>query len=60
MTAMRIILIGISIIGLILTIVPSVLVFTDHISMDFHKQLMVVGMILWFTTAAIWMKEDDL
>ena len=60
MTAMRIILIGISIIGLILTIVPSVLVFTDHIPMDFHKQLMVVGMILWFTTAAIWMKEDDL
>ena len=47
-------------IGLVLTIVPSVLVFLQEISMDSHKQLMLVGMLLWFFTAPYWLKEQEL
>lgn len=57
---MRILLILISIVGLILTIVPSILVFVQQISLEAHKQLMLVGMILWFSTAFFWMKEQKL
>ncbi|MBB5285517.1 hypothetical protein HNQ92_003674 [Rhabdobacter roseus] len=34
--------------GLLLTIVPAVLVFTGTISNAEHKNLMAVGMVLWF------------
>lgn len=57
---MRKILIIISIIGLVLTVVPSVLVFIQEISMEAHKQLMIVGMLMWFGTAPLWMKEQEL
>lgn len=57
---MRLLLIIISIAGLVLTIVPSVLVFSQTISMDTHKQLMLAGMLLWFFTAPYWLKEQEL
>ncbi|MCW9713293.1 hypothetical protein LQ318_10280 [Aliifodinibius salicampi] len=57
---MRKILIIISIIGLVLTVVPSVLVFIQEISMEAHKQLMIVGMLMWFGTSPFWMKEQEL
>ena len=57
---MKILLIIISIAGLALTVVPSVLVFLQEIAMDTHKQLMLVGMLLWFFTAPFWMKEQEL
>lgn len=57
---MRKILIIISIIGLVLTVIPSVLVFIQEISMEAHKQLMIVGMLMWFGTAPFWMKEQEL
>lgn len=57
---MKIVLILISVAGLGLTIVPSVLVFTQDIAMETHKQLMLVGMLLWFFTAPYWMKEQEL
>lgn len=57
---MKILLILISMAGLALTIFPSVLVFTQDITMESHKQLMLVGMLLWFFTAPYWMKEQEL
>lgn len=50
----------ISFIGLCLTIVPAILVFNDVISFQMHANLMVGGMILWFTTSPFWMKEKKL
>lgn len=50
----------VSITGLALTVVPSMLVFTDTITFDMHTNLMVVGMILWFATSPFWMKEKEL
>lgn len=57
---MNILLKVLSFVGLALTIVPSVLVFAQEIAMDAHKQLMVIGMLLWFTTSPFWMKEQEL
>jgi len=50
----------ISFAGLCLTIIPSILVFTDRITFEMHTNLMVVGMILWFATSPFWMKEKKL
>jgi len=57
---MKIALISISVIGLVLTIVPSLLVFFQEISPGLHKNLMLAGMICWFTTAPFWMKKQQL
>ncbi len=46
--------------GLVLTVVPSILVFTDAITFDMHTNLMVVGMLMWFATSPFWMKEKEL
>ena len=58
--SMKIFLIIVSIIGLILTIAPSVLVFTGDLSTESQKQLMLYGMILWFGAAPFWIKEQEL
>jgi hypothetical protein len=47
----------ISIIGLILTLLPSLLVFYKRIEFNWHLNLMVLGMVLWFSTAPFWMKK---
>ena len=57
---MRILLIIASIAGLALTIVPSVMVFAQDMTLDTHKQLMLLGMVLWFGTSPFWMKEQEL
>jgi hypothetical protein len=44
--------------GLILTIVPSVLVLTETIGWQTHADLMTVGMILWFVTTP-WQKKAE-
>jgi high-affinity Fe2+/Pb2+ permease len=54
---MRIILIAISIVGLILTILPAFLVFANKIDLQLNKTLMLIGTILWFIAAPIWMRE---
>ncbi len=54
------ILIVISMIGLALTIVPSILSFKDVIPMEDHFSYMVLGMICWFVTAPLWMKTKSL
>ena len=54
---------GISIACLLMTIVPSFLVFLGLITSDLNKLLMLCGTIGWFATAPFWMnpkKEKDI
>ena len=46
-----------AIIGLLATIVPSILVFTGTIELGIHKNIMGIGMVLWFVTAPFFMKR---
>lgn len=48
----------ISLLGLLLTILPSLLVFGGIIELAFHKTLMFVGMLCWFLTAPLWMNKN--
>ena len=48
----------ISFIGLALSIIPVFLVFGGILTKDTYLQLMIVGMILWFSTAVFWIKPD--
>lgn len=41
--------------GLVLTLVPSFLVFGGAITFQLHKQLMLIGAVLWFITAPFWL-----
>jgi hypothetical protein len=40
-------------VGLILTLAPSLLVFAGRLSWDAHAQLMAAGMVLWFVGATL-------
>jgi hypothetical protein len=57
---MKLILKIISYLGLALTIIPSVLVFKGVIDLKTDFILMVVGIVLWFSTAPLWMKSQSL
>jgi len=57
---MKVLLIIASVIGLLLTIVPSILVFTGHMSTASQKNAMTYGMLIWLATAPFWMKEQEL
>lgn len=54
---MKTILKIISYIGLILTLFPSFLVFAGMIDFETNKNLMLIGTVLWFITAALWQKK---
>ena len=47
-----------SILGLVLTVVPSFFVMYQQITWNWHANLMVVGMVLWFASAPFWIKGD--
>ncbi|MCA9731838.1 MAG: hypothetical protein H6696_06620 [Deferribacteres bacterium] len=49
----------ISYVGLILTIVPSLLVFSGTITLDMCKWLMLLGTIIWFVSAPTWMNQTS-
>lgn len=49
----------ISYLGLILTIVPSFLVFNGNITLDNSKWIMLIGTILWFISAPSWMNKAE-
>jgi hypothetical protein len=49
----------VSFIGLGLTLIPSILVFTGIISFDSHITLMMVGMLCWFLTAPFWINKGE-
>ena len=49
-----------ALIGLVLTIVPSLFVFLGNLSWGDHARLMFIGMVLWFIFAPIGMKSRKL
>lgn len=48
----------ISYVGLALTVVPAFLVFTGRITWQTHATLMLVGTVMWFATAPLWMGQS--
>jgi hypothetical protein len=56
---MKLLLKPISYIGLLLTLIPSFLVFTGNISLDSCKMLMLIGTIVWFVSAPSWMNKAE-
>ena len=51
---MKMLLILLSLIGLGLTGIPSVLYFMGKIELEYSHHLMTVGMIIWFVSAPFW------
>ena len=54
---MKPILIVIAFLGLLATVLPSILVFAGIMEPATHKTAMGVGMVLWFATAPFFMKR---
>lgn len=54
---MKILLCTLGLIGLLATVLPSVLVFSGAVEPGTHKTIMLIGMILWFVTAPFFMKR---
>lgn len=48
----------ISYLGLALSIIPAFLVFGGIISKEVYLWLMLMGMVLWFSTAVFWIRKD--
>jgi hypothetical protein len=46
--------------GLTLTILPALMVYAGMIEKETYYWSMVVGMLLWFSTAIFWIKPDSL
>jgi len=46
-----------SIMGLLLTVLPAVFVFSGGLAWEIHSKLMFLGMILWFVFAPFWMRK---
>ena len=47
-----------SMIGLLLTLGPAILVFAGIIAFSLHIKLMLAGAIIWFVTAPLWIKKQ--
>jgi hypothetical protein len=49
----------VSLAALTLTVVPAFLVFAGTLSWDRHAWLMLVGTVLWFVSAPLWMRQSN-
>jgi hypothetical protein len=47
----------VAIAGLLLTLMPSLLVFSGRMPFESNKTWMTVGMLLWFVAAPFWIKR---
>ncbi len=56
---MKLLVKSISYVGLGLTLIPSLLVFTENISLDSGKMLMLIGTVVWFLSAPRWMNKVE-
>jgi len=56
---MKKLIIIISIIGLLLTLTPSFLVFSNLMTLETSKTLMLIGTLVWFITAPSWMNKKE-
>jgi hypothetical protein len=52
---MRIVAMVVSFLGLVLTVVPAFLVFGGVVSWGTHATAMLVGVLLWFGSAPVWL-----
>lgn len=57
-TALALKIVGL--LGLLLTVLSGVLVFGGVIGTTTHYWLMVLGMVLWFSTAVFWIQSKPL
>ncbi|MBN2013487.1 hypothetical protein JW960_29425 [candidate division KSB1 bacterium] len=48
----------ISFAGLLLTIIPSFMVFSQGMELNTNKYLMLLGTILWFACTPFWMNRN--
>lgn len=48
----------ISWVSLMLIVVPPVLYLTGSVSADMMKLLLLIGTIIWFATAPLWMRGE--
>ena len=49
----------ISLSGLVLTLIPSILVYQGEIDLEMNKTLMLIGTLCWFFTAPYWMNKTN-
>ncbi|MEM9829643.1 MAG: hypothetical protein AAF944_03350 [Bacteroidota bacterium] len=49
-----------STLGLLLTIIPSLLYFTGYVPLSVQQHLMLAGTVLWFATAPFWMNKKTM
>ncbi len=54
---MKTTMIALALLGLALTVIPSVLVFLNRLDWQTHAHLMLLGTVLWFATAPLWMRD---
>lgn len=55
---MKGLLISLSILGLITTIIPPILLFSGKIELSDMKIWMGIGMVLWFVSAPFWINKN--
>ena len=55
---MKVILRIISYSGLLLTILPSFLVYADLVTMEKHKLIALIGSVMWLSTAPFWLNKN--
>ncbi|WP_339382614.1 hypothetical protein [Pelagicoccus albus] len=48
----------VSYLGLTLSVLPAILVYSGVMETETHYIFMAVGMVLWFSTAILWVKPD--
>jgi len=49
----------VSYLGLALTLFPSMFFAAGYISMETSKNIMIIGMLLWFGTAVFWIRKSS-
>ena len=49
----------ISLIGLVLTMVPPILIFLGEIDLNDTKMYMAIGMVAWFASAPFWVNKNQ-
>ena len=49
----------VSLIALAVTVLPSVLYFSDMLSIEFMKRVALAGTVAWFISASMWMGRNE-
>lgn len=49
----------VSYLGLALSLIPGLMVFTGRIELETSKNILIAGMLLWFLTAVFWIERSS-